>query len=155
MDVRISGLFYRVVVQSILLYRSKTWVLTASMLAVLEGTHVRFSRVLTRMIPSSTGGGGWTYPLTADILKAAGFQTVDMCIKRQQNTMVDWVATQLVLELCLRMGALAGGGWKQKKWWDQVIPLQCEGGEWQYGGGGNRDGDRTEGENSKEINGSE
>ena len=43
-DVRTSGLFCRTEVQDILFYGLETGVLTAPMLAALEGTHVGFAR---------------------------------------------------------------------------------------------------------------
>jgi hypothetical protein len=38
---KVSAIFYKVVVQSVLLYGSKTWVISKVVLACLEGFHIR------------------------------------------------------------------------------------------------------------------
>jgi len=45
-DARISAMFYKAVVQSVLLYSSETWVVTPAVLKVLEGFHHRVARQL-------------------------------------------------------------------------------------------------------------
>ena len=46
-EPRVSEIFYRMVVQAILLYGSETWVLSASMENRVEGTHTEFLRLIT------------------------------------------------------------------------------------------------------------
>ena len=53
------GLLYHMIVQAVLLYGSETWVLTAPMFTALEGAHVGFDRVITRIIPRILGVGVW------------------------------------------------------------------------------------------------
>ena len=47
--------FYRAVVQAVLLFESKTWVLLAEMLNNLEGVHVGFLRQVMGMKAKSLG----------------------------------------------------------------------------------------------------
>ena len=46
---RVSEIFYRVVVQAILLYGLETWVLSAEMAKRVDGTHTGFMRLITGM----------------------------------------------------------------------------------------------------------
>ena len=123
-DVRTSGLLCHKIAWALLLYGSKIWVLTAPKFLALEGAHVGFTREVARMKPRRDRRGGWTYPHSADMLRAAGLQTVTTYIGRQQNTVVDWVATRPIMELCLQMGELTGreGGGEQQRRWDQMFP---------------------------------
>ena len=65
--------------------------------------------------------------------------------------MAEWVATRSILDICLQTEELAGGGRPQKRWSDQVVPLQREDEEWQAGKGGHQDGDGSGATDSKEI----
>ena len=46
-DPRVAAMFYRAVVQAILLYGSETWVLSTEMDKKVEGTHTGFLRQIT------------------------------------------------------------------------------------------------------------
>ena len=48
-DTIISAKFYRAVVQAVLIFGAKTWVLLAAMLKKFEGVHVGFLRQVTGM----------------------------------------------------------------------------------------------------------
>ena len=61
MDVKTSGLFYHVFVQTILIHWSETWVITIPMVSVLEGVHVGYYTGLTIMIQKSTRLIEYTY----------------------------------------------------------------------------------------------
>ena len=57
--VRIFTLFYTMLVQATLLYRSKTWVITSCMLFSLEGLHAGFAQGIIKMQLRWDGIGGW------------------------------------------------------------------------------------------------
>ena len=48
---RVAGMFYQVVVASVLLYGSESWVVSPSALRELDGFHVEAARRLTGMRP--------------------------------------------------------------------------------------------------------
>ena len=56
--VQSMGKIYNTLVQSVLLYRSESWVVTGEMLKVLEGFHHRLDRSMTSMTVQRTMGGG-------------------------------------------------------------------------------------------------
>ena len=47
-EPKVSEIFYRAVVQAIILYGLEAWVLLASMAKRLEGTHTEFLQLITR-----------------------------------------------------------------------------------------------------------
>ena len=71
-DAKVSGLFYRAVVQDVLLCGSKTWVLSASMLSSLEGAHVVFSLGLAVLRSRWKRGEEWDCLQSESVLRAAG-----------------------------------------------------------------------------------
>jgi hypothetical protein len=74
---RIAAKFYKAVVQAILLYGSKTWNLTNSALARLEGFHVYAAYKMARKHQPKRGANGvWVYPKTADVLEECGMTTL-------------------------------------------------------------------------------
>ena len=56
-DPKMSEIFYRAVLQAILLYGSETWVLLASMEKRIEGTHTEFLRMITGNREKQLGDG--------------------------------------------------------------------------------------------------
>jgi hypothetical protein len=59
---RVDAMFYKAVVQSVLLYGSETWNLTKTVLARLEGFHIRAAYRMARVHKPRKGlFGDWTY----------------------------------------------------------------------------------------------
>ena len=73
-EPRVSEIFYRMVVQAILLYGSETWVLSASMENRVEGTHTEFLRLITGKRSRRLGDGTWETPGAEGVREAAGTQ---------------------------------------------------------------------------------
>jgi hypothetical protein len=62
---RVAAKFYKAVVLSVLLYGSKTWNLTETVLAWLEGFHIRAAYRMAQKHKPRTGlFGNWIYPST-------------------------------------------------------------------------------------------
>ena len=51
----VAGMFYQAVVAAVLLYGSKSWVISVFDLCALDGFHVEAARCLTRMWPKKRG----------------------------------------------------------------------------------------------------
>jgi hypothetical protein len=74
---KVSTKFYKAVVQSVLLYGSKTLNLTTTALAWLEGFHIRAAyRMAKKHKPKKRPHHGWVYPLFSDILQECGMATI-------------------------------------------------------------------------------
>ena len=62
-DAWTLGQIYLVVVQSVLIYGSETWVMTPHMKRVLGGFHHRVACRIMGQKPRKGRGGGWVFPL--------------------------------------------------------------------------------------------
>jgi hypothetical protein len=70
---RISSMFYKAVVQSVLLYGSETWVLPPNILSKLEGFRKQIARRLTGRTPVyHRREDEWQYLLLDNALEEAG-----------------------------------------------------------------------------------
>jgi hypothetical protein len=72
---RVSAMFYKAVVQTVLLYGSETWCISGAMMSVLNGFHNRVARCITRrhIRPDPlTDGATWLYPSSTKTLQEAG-----------------------------------------------------------------------------------
>jgi len=94
-------MFYKVVVQSVLLYGCETWVITPAVLRVLEGFHNRVARRLSGKRPYFLPQEDrWVYPPIAEALEAANLYPIEHYIGVRQATVVANVATRPILDLC-------------------------------------------------------
>ena len=57
-----QGMLYKAVVQVVLLYGSKSWVVTGDMLKVLKGFHQLVAREITGMTLQPIMSGEWEWP---------------------------------------------------------------------------------------------
>ena len=77
MEPCVAAKFYKAVKQSVLLYRSKTWTLTETVLARLEGFHIPAAyRMVRKHKPCKGLFGNWIYPSTKDVLEECGLHSV-------------------------------------------------------------------------------
>ena len=70
--VRMLGMMYKAVVQLVLVYRSKIWVVKDSMLKVLEGLHHWTVRKIVGIAAQHTTSGEWDWPPVDEALDATG-----------------------------------------------------------------------------------
>ena len=119
---RVSGMFYKAVVQAVLLYGSETWVFTQSMYKALAGFHHRVARRLAGRMPRLEQGQ-WVYPPIQEALEAAGLFPMEEYITRRRNRMVDYVATRPILDICEGAMRKSGTPTGTRFWW-QGLDLQ-------------------------------
>ena len=79
-SARVRGMFYKVVVQTVLLYGCETWTVTDSMLKVLEGFHHRIARRISGKTAVKVGDNQWEYPPIVEALEEAGLWTMKECV---------------------------------------------------------------------------
>ena len=115
---RISGMFYKAVVQSVLLYGSETWNLDSTMLKALEGFHHRAARRLSgrrpRYLPEEDR---WEYPPIAEALAIAGLLPIKDYIQRRNSAAADYIASRPIFDLCNRMERPNSS--RSRRWWAQ------------------------------------
>ena len=101
-DPKVSGHFFKSLVQSVLLFRAETWVLTPRMERALSRFWHRVARRLTGRQPRRRGGGSWDYPpLTASMAEAC-FDEIGAYVTRRQNMVAHYIVMQPILDLCGR-----------------------------------------------------
>jgi len=119
-DARVSGMFYKAVIQSVLLYSCETWVITPSVLKALAGFHNRMARRLSGKRPYFLRREErWIYPPLAEAMEAATLYPIEHYISARQATMVDNVATRPILDLCRESKRLSGST-RRTLWWTQA-----------------------------------
>jgi hypothetical protein len=74
---KVCGVFYKAIVQAVLLFGSETWNLSPLSLKSLEGFQIRAARCMAGKMPTKNPDGTWTYPSSRNVLKAVGLQTID------------------------------------------------------------------------------
>jgi hypothetical protein len=86
-------MFYKAVVQSVLLYGSETWVMSPKMLSKLEGYHKESSCRLTGRTPVyHRWKDEWQYLPLGNALEEAGLFPIDEYITRRRNRIAECVA---------------------------------------------------------------
>ena len=79
---KVCGIFYRMVVQSVVLYGSVSWVLNLALLARLEGFHIRAAWRMAREHWSRRGAHMvWEYLCLVDVLEKIGLQSVEEYVR--------------------------------------------------------------------------
>jgi len=122
-EPRVADKFYKAVVQSVLLYRSKTWNLTETVLARLEGFHIRAAyRMARKHKPRKGLCGNWIYPSTKDVLKECGLQSVKEYINTRHATIAMYVVNRSIFWEC-QEGEQRRGSMPRWWWWEQELGL--------------------------------
>ena len=113
-----SGKFYKVVAQAVLLFGAETWLLTLRMERDLDIFQHRVVQQITGRKPRRWGDGSWEYPTLAEAMGEAGFKGIKKYVTRRQNTVAQYIATQPIMELCKRAIRRPGArvSWQ---WWEQ------------------------------------
>ncbi len=120
---RIAAKFYKAVVQAMLLYGSKTWVLLTTALASLEGFHISAAyQMAVRHKPRRGPRHCWIYPKLKDVLEECGMSTLAEYITVCRQTIAMYVVTCPVLTKC-RQGKQKRGAVPHHWWWEQQMDL--------------------------------
>jgi hypothetical protein len=118
-----STKFYKAVVQSVLLYGSKTWNLMTTTFAQLEGFHIRVAyRMAEKHKPKKGPKHAWVYPRSSNFLQECGIATILHYIDIKRATIFQYVVDRPIYKACKggeRRGGLLPGQW----WWEQKMSL--------------------------------
>jgi hypothetical protein len=74
---KVCGVFYKAVVQAVLLFGSEMWKLSPLSLKSLEGFHIRTAHCMVGMQPAKNADGTWKYLSSKDVLKTVGLKMND------------------------------------------------------------------------------
>jgi hypothetical protein len=123
---KVSAKFYKAVVQSVLLYGSKTWDLTTTALARLEGFHICAAyQMAEKHKPMKGPNHGWVYPWSSDILQKCSMATILHYINIRRATIFRYVVDRPIYEVC-REGEWRRGLPPRQWWWEQKMSLDDE-----------------------------
>ena len=123
----VAATFYKAVVQAILLYGTKTWVLSRMALVRLEGFHIPAAYWMAKMHKPKRGlGRTWIYPRSVDVLQECGLKTIEKYIGIRWQTIAVYVVTRPILKEC-RQGERKRGAVPRLWWWEQPMDLDVEG----------------------------
>ena len=81
-----SGIFYLMVVQVVLLFGSETWVISPHIRRVMGCFHQQVLRRLTGRQPIRQADVNWYYPALATTMEEAGLEEVETYVTLRQNT---------------------------------------------------------------------
>ena len=102
-----------------LLFGAETWVVTPKMERALSGFLHGAARRLTGRQAWRAKNGEWYYPSLVGAMWEAGMTDIRKSIANRQNTVVQYIATRPLLDLC--EGARAREGSKvPMRWWNQA-----------------------------------
>jgi hypothetical protein len=120
---QVATKFYKAVVQVVLLYGSKTWILSTAALASLERFHIRAAyRMAVRHKPRRGPGNRRIYPKSKDMLEECGMRTLEEYIMVRRQTITVYVVTRLILTEC-RKGERKRGAVPHRCWWEKQMDL--------------------------------
>jgi Reverse transcriptase (RNA-dependent DNA polymerase) len=96
---KIMSIFYKVIIQSVLLYGSESWVLTDRMQTRLNSFHHRCARYITgRHITMKDNV--WTYPDTKSTLELADLLTLEEYIEKRKSTIFGFAENLQIYKNC-------------------------------------------------------
>ena len=116
---RISGDFFKGVVQQVLLFGAETWVVTPRMERALSGFLHGASRRLTGRQARRGRNSTWHYPSLEGAMREAGLTDIGKSIANRQNTVAQYIATRPLLDLCEEARARKGAR-VPMRWWNQT-----------------------------------
>ena len=123
---KVSAMFYKAVVQSVLLYCSESWNLTTTAIARLEGFHIRAAYRMAKVHKPQRGPNHvWVYPATSDVLKECGMHTITHYISVRRETILQYVVDRPIHVAC-KVGERRRGSAPRQWWWEQKMCLDDE-----------------------------
>ena len=124
MEPRVCGMFYKAVVQAVLLFGSETWVLTPSTMQALCGFHIRSTyRMAREHAPrKDPQSGEWHYPSSALALEEVGLHTIEHYVQVRRQTIAAYIVDRPIFELCMD-GRRRQGTIPRTYWWEQPMDL--------------------------------
>ena len=109
----VSTLLYRAVIHAVLLLGLESWGMSNTIMKEVEGKNVGLLQQITGKRAKCQTYGAWEKLVAEEVLWEVETQSEYQYIGRQQVTVVQWVALDLLLEVFLQDTILEGGGKKR------------------------------------------
>jgi hypothetical protein len=118
---RISALFYKATIQTVLLFGSETWVITDEILQLLTSFHHGIARRLTGRYPRPIADTDeWIHPSIQETLRIAGMFSIDEYLHRRRAYLECYVHDLPILQDC-RFSLLTERSPRRVFWWNQQL----------------------------------
>ena len=89
-SMKSQSMMYKALVQTVLLYGSEIWVVTDTMMTVLEGFHHRIARCVLGITARWGNGGEWEWASVDAKLEATGIWLIREYMRRGQATISEY-----------------------------------------------------------------
>jgi hypothetical protein len=119
----VAAKFYKAIIQAILLYGSKSCVISLTAMARLKGLHIRAAYRRAKEHKSKQGSDWvWIYPQPEDVLKEYRMKMMEEYI------LIRWQMVALYVPTCPAPTKCRQGKWKRgaiphRWWWEQPMDL--------------------------------
>ena len=100
-------------------FRAETWVINPQMERALENFQHRVARRITVKQPRQRVNVSWEYLPLEEARGEAGFEGIRKSFTRRQNTVLQYIATRPILDLCERATRRTGAR-VSRRWWEQA-----------------------------------
>jgi hypothetical protein len=114
---RIMSIFYKTIIQSVLLYGSESWVLTKIASRKLQSFHRRCARFITgrhiKLVDDK-----WIYPCTKKTMEMADLLPIEEYIKKRKDTIRIFAEEREILAKCKSSSILTRNN-RSLAWWDE------------------------------------
>ena len=112
---KIMSIVYKVVIQSVLLYGSESWVLDTQAMVKFRSFHRRCARYITgRHI--NLVGEEWEYPSSIETLEEADLLTIEESIRQRKETILGFAETLPILQECIDVSNMTKNN-RTLTWW--------------------------------------
>ena len=116
-STQVSEIFFKTVVQAVLLFGSETWVPTPPMGWALGSLQYRVARRIAGRQTKQQEDWGWEYtPLEADMEEDRFEEMIDYVLNRKNNV-AQYIATRPILDLCKKT-VRRPGACVARIWWE-------------------------------------
>ena len=118
-EPQVSGLFFKSVVQEVLLFGLGTYVVTPRMGRSLGGFQYQVARRMAGRLPRRKPDRKWTYTSAATSREDSRFQTMEEYILRRNNMVAPYIDTRSLLDMS-EGSERAPGVRLGMQWWEQA-----------------------------------
>jgi hypothetical protein len=115
-----TGIFYKTLVQSVLLYGSETWVISKQMLRMLKSFRCRCARFITGKHIWQDKEGNWHHPSSKEVLEMAGLKEIEIYIEQRKLTLMKYANERPIYKIC-KMSNPTASNVNQLVWWTNKL----------------------------------
>ena len=122
-----STIFYRAVIQAVLLFGAESWALQDVIIRTVNSTHVGFLNRIMGKRSIRKYHGSWDTPASEEMLWAVGIYMADTYIGRRQSKVENWVSLQPLFGICMQETIYEGVGRNILLWWRHTATSEAIG----------------------------